>query len=676
MAVRRGVRVFYLASANFWQGWGACLHFHFFETMTQPLCLDGSGLPPAESHRLRAGPLEMEFTEGDLRYIRLGNREIIRRWYVAVRDRNWGTVPARLSELKIDRSADSFQVTYRAEHRQGPIHFVWHARIQGDPSGEIAFSLDGQARSSFEKNRIGFCVLHPIHECAGLPCRLEHGNGTVEHTSFPKFIAATNPFQDLVTLAYPVDSSRSAELRFEGDLFETEDQRNWIDASFKTFCTPLRLPFPVTVSAGTEIRQAVRLRLVKSATTDPTPSLLSEPTGYARRLPRIGLCGAIPSRRLDERELSLLRVLRPAHLRVDVDLASPEGLARLDCERANAEAIGAPLELAWTVSNRAEEELSAVAKFLQISRPAVCRCLIFHASEWSTTARWIELARRILGEWDSRAAIFSGTTANFREWNASPPPFDLLDGICYSVQPQEHAFDNASLIENCAAIADTVHSARRLCGSLPIAVTPVTLRKRVNPYATGPSPPTSEDQLPLTVDPRQMSLFAAGWTLGAIRYLAEAEAASATFYETVGWRGVCEASAGAPQPDLFPSRPGMAFPLFHVLADVNEIADESPQAKTSPCPNAEPLRWEGIMLTHDRGQTILIANQTATRQVSSLGNWRPGTRVRTLDQTTFDRAASDPLGFRGWRQPYDPAGGGALEVELLPYAYARIDVPR
>ena len=30
-------------------------------------------------------------------------------------------------------------------------------------------------------------------------------------------------------------------IRFEGDLFEMEDQRNWTDASYKTYSTPLRI---------------------------------------------------------------------------------------------------------------------------------------------------------------------------------------------------------------------------------------------------------------------------------------------------------------------------------------------------------------------------------------------------------------------------------------------------
>ena len=39
----------------------------------------------------------------------------------------------------------------------------------------------------------------------------------------------------------------------EGETFETEDQRNWSDASFKTYGTPLHLPFPVEVEEGTRV---------------------------------------------------------------------------------------------------------------------------------------------------------------------------------------------------------------------------------------------------------------------------------------------------------------------------------------------------------------------------------------------------------------------------------------
>jgi D-apionolactonase len=51
----------------------------------------------------------------------------------------------------------------------------------------------------------------------------------------------------------------AAECRVENDVFEMEDQRNWSDASYKTYVRPLELPWPSKLKAGKEIRQRVTL---------------------------------------------------------------------------------------------------------------------------------------------------------------------------------------------------------------------------------------------------------------------------------------------------------------------------------------------------------------------------------------------------------------------------------
>ena len=122
--------------------------------------------------------------------------------------------------------------------------------------------MDGEARSTFWRNRIGFCILHPM-EYASTECKIEHVDGTIEQTTFPKFIAPqliindkpspVEPFSNMRALVYQVKQNLLAEVRFEGENFEMEDQRNWTDASFKTYGTPLREPSPVEVKAGTKI---------------------------------------------------------------------------------------------------------------------------------------------------------------------------------------------------------------------------------------------------------------------------------------------------------------------------------------------------------------------------------------------------------------------------------------
>lgn len=57
---------------------------------------------------------------------------------------------------------------------------------------------------------------------------------------------------------------------------------------------------------------------------------------------------------------------------------------------------------------------------------------------------------------------------------------------------------------------------------------------------------------------------------GSIKYLAESGVTSLTYYETVGWRGLMEQETGSLLPAHFPSEPEMAFPLYHVFADIAE----------------------------------------------------------------------------------------------------------
>lgn len=74
------------------------------ESLTEWQLLTGRNEPPPQQRPLRAGPLTMVFESGDLRYLKLGGREVIRRIYAAVRDQNWGTVLSEISDLKLQTS--------------------------------------------------------------------------------------------------------------------------------------------------------------------------------------------------------------------------------------------------------------------------------------------------------------------------------------------------------------------------------------------------------------------------------------------------------------------------------------------------------------------------------------------------------------------------------------------
>ncbi len=628
--------------------------------------------PLPERKELRAGPLTLIYEAGELRYVKFGDRELLRGVYVAIRDRNWRTILPTFSNVQMQIGPDSFRIGYDVENKLGEIHFAWHGAISGEADGTITFTMDGVARSTFLRNRIGFCVLHPM-ECAGQPCRVEHVNGSIEQAAFPRYISPHQPFMDMRAISHQVIPGLWAEVRFTGDVFEMEDQRNWTDASFKTYCTPLSLPFPVELKSGTRASQSVTLTLQgKPPALQPGPPPLLTFTVGERpvgRLPHLGLGTASHGRPLTERELSRLRALHLAHLRLDLWLSQPDYPATLRQATVEARALGLPLEIALHLGEDAARELQGLVTLLGQIRPPVCTWLVFPTAGQSTSERYARLARGYLASYDARAKIGGGNDAYFTQLNRGRPPVAALDLVSYSINPQVHAFDNASLMETLPTQAATVQSARQFCGGLPLAISPITLKPRFNPAATGPIPAPRPDELPSQVDARQMSLFGAAWTAGSLKYIAESGLYSVTYYETTGWRGVMECESGSPLPEVFRSLPGAVFPLYHVLADAAEFAG----SEVLPTGSSDSLCVEGLALRREGCTRIIVANLTAEPKLVTLCNVGQRVQARFLDERNAEEAMCTPEAFRAEPGEFMSTDGSALTLNLLPYAVARLD---
>ncbi len=235
----------------------------------------GRDIPPPEVIQLRAGGLRLEFENGDLRYIRADQNEWVRRIYVAIRDANWNTIPAYISNLDVQAGADRFHVQYDAFHQAGPLAFHWHADYVGFPDGRVEVTMDGAAETDFRYCRIGFCLLHPIKGIAGRPYQAVTPDGVITGT-LPEIVGPQKIVNGFEAPIFASCSELSIDLgqgvlltsEFEGDLFEMEDQRNWTDGSFKTYGTPLSLGYPHQAKAGQTFHQKISLR----ASTPNPPS--------------------------------------------------------------------------------------------------------------------------------------------------------------------------------------------------------------------------------------------------------------------------------------------------------------------------------------------------------------------------------------------------------------------
>ncbi len=655
--------------------------------------------PPAPL-RLQAGPLAMLFEPESafLRRICMGNREVLRGIYMAVRDRNWGTVPVRVENLEQDIHSDSFELSFAVDCRAGDIHFRWNGQLSGNSDGTLRYAFDGEAVTTFLKSRIGFCVLHPLRECCGAPARYERTDGHRGEVPFPKLIEpqifGRSTFSNLRRLAHEIRPGCWAELEFEGDLFETEDQRNWTDASFKTYCTPLALPFPVEIKAATRVRQVITLRLshrdqsgsvraesggavlakamsVKKDDDAPGVALAvpREPSGL---MPKIGLGVASHRMPLNPQEVSRLSAVQLSHLRVDLRVADPGWPHLLSRAVTEAQQLGVALELALHLAHDGSGAVLVECRaLLKRARIRVARVLVFRQSEPATSLGTLQLARRCLQL--SEVAFGGGSDAHFCELNREQAlgRFGLTaaDFVSWPISPQVHAFDDVSVMENLEAQPHTVAAARAFAGNRPLVISPITLRPRFNAVATSEEG-LDPAQLPPQVDSRQLSLFAAAWTLGSIAALAAANVASLTYFETTGWRGLMETQPPSARHPLFSSLPGMIFPVYSVFAALAGFSRMAPVSQDDPSRN----RLASLCLFDAQGKCrVLCANLTASDLPLVLDLGVERILVRTLDFTGGHGVAEADavLSWSGTAPRNCPSG--VLRLPLPPYGLGWLD---
>jgi hypothetical protein len=621
--------------------------------------LTGKPSLPKEPVELEAGRLTVRYENGSIRYIKIGDVEILRMIYAAVRDPNWGTVEPVIRDEKIDKHPDSFHIHYIAEYHRNDIFFEAGYSISGSSEG-IRFTMHGSARSSFQRNRIGFCVLHPVKECAGKACMVKHPDGS--HTSgvFPQYINPHQPFKNIQSMSWQPAAGIQAEIVYAGDIFEMEDQRNWSDASYKTYCTPLELPFPVLVNAGQVIEQSVELNVHGEAKADSGSAPIFSISHEKVPIPQLGVGASYLKKSLAASSASLLKQLKLHHYRFDINLVDEKWPSDAAREFANAAALHARAEVALHIDPSALTAFTACVKQIKAVAQQVFCFIVFNTEKKSTDGALLHRIVPVLRSAFPEASIGAGSDCFFAELNREPTPTALIDFLSFSVNPQVHAVDNQSLTETLESHRNLVESAQRFANGKAIHVSSVTFKMRFNPNATGPEPEPAPGELPSTVDPRQLSLYGAAWTLGSIKHLAESGAKCITYFETIGWRGLLQGDQDSELPEKFAAVKGQVFPLWQIFKWVLEFKD----GRIIPVTSSQPLMVDGLMLQNKDKRRLLVANYSLKPQNLPLPEIAD--RISVLDERSAESFSQKPgaLQTEKFRQNH---------VSLLPYAVACID---
>ncbi len=477
-------------------------------TPSRQVKLFGTEEPVGEMTMLSTGALEAMLDAGNLRYIRVGGKEALRAIAFLSRDRNWGTYSPEISNLKVERGDDRFAVSYDAVCKDDSQAFRYIVRIEGSADGSLSFAAEGEAPSDFVTNRTGFVVLHPLDGVVGAPLAVEHTDGRVEKSTFPDLVDPACPFLDIRALAHEVSPGLKVICRMEGDTFEMEDHRNWMDASYKTYVRPLALPWPYTIKAGETLSQRVTLKVegtlpapAKGAAGEaPIVVKIGAPAGHA--IPRLGLAAPAESTASAIDHAELIKKARPSFLVCHFDPRNGEDASTMRRFAELGAKTGIDLVLEAIVpcvdgGGKPSDDLEIMRRDIAAIRAAVAeggarfsRIAISPACDLKSTLPgsifpkapgWADLIAAARSAFPN-VPVGGGMFSYFTELNRKRPPAGLLDFICHTGLPIVHAGDDVSMTETLEALPSIFRSVRAFGGGKPYWIFPTAVSMRANPY--------------------------------------------------------------------------------------------------------------------------------------------------------------------------------------------------
>lgn len=638
----------------------------------------GTDTPDGKRRELRAGALMAVLDSGALRYIRYRGVEVLRGIAFLVRDKNWGTYAPAIENLRVRQGRHGFSVSYTAICRDADQAIRYDARVEARDDGTLRFSATGLPLSDFLTNRTGFVVLHPLEGVVGAPVEIVHTDGRKEKSRFPKVISPGQPVFEIRSLRHEVMPGVSATVLMEGNKFEMEDHRNWMDASYKTYVCSLLDPWPYTLKKGESFDQAITVTVAgkpKGGVAKPAGAAVTVAVGSAAgALPAIGL--GVPMAEADAAlaRADLVAAAGPSALICQIDGRRPGQAEAASAFRQLAEKTGIPvrLEIVLPAKEKADAEMATIARAVAEGglKPAAVIVTQMHDLKsfqpntprpWGPTYEEMAAAARAAFP---GAKLGGGMLSFFTELNRKRPPKGVFDFITHTVCPIVHAADDISVMETLEALPSIFASTRAMIGKSPYHVGPSSIPCRDNPYGAAVAANPDNGRVCLADnDPRQRGLFAAAWSLGLAAQAAAARVDALALGSATGPQGAIYRRLAQAQPG-YDGRGAAVYPVYHVIAGLSAMTG----AKTLTTQSGAPSRVAALGVAGRKGRALWLANLTPEKQKVKVTGFAGKALLHVLGETNFERLTADPA--------FLTRGGASLgrvgAVDLPAYGVARI----
>ena len=584
--------------------------------MINDILLTGTPVVPDAPRTLSVGSLEVIYAAGSLRWVRWKGVEVLRGISFLVRTPGWGTPAASISGLEITEAHTDFSISYNA-------HFGTFGKgvsvticIKGDAVGSLVADATICAEAPFKTNRSGFVILHPLDGFAGTRVRVDHYSAPAQDKTISLQISPGQPVMDIRAITHSPVEGLEVETSFAGDIFEMEDQRNWTDASFKTYNRPINLPYPYVLSPNEIIKQSVTVNVHGSGIGILPKPAIDLPKIDKQCMPRFALPLDTPADAACAlRFAELVRCLAPASLLLRVDLSTSDDKRNYKAVTQLMKLTGADLEVqvifAAPDAAGLMRELKTLSGIMANAGISVARISAFskidEQSFQPSDDRPQNPSEATIADalclYFPKATKIGGTPAFFTELNRKRLATSLWEGMTFATSPLVHAADDASVMETLESLSHVMYSANTLANGLPISVGPVGIGMRLNPYGSAPvkNDPLAREEM-AAHDPRQRGFFAAAWIVGYLTRIAPFSVERFAFGAPTGPFGLISDKQVYARPVWDDLGEGELYPLYHVTRWI-AAAGGARLLRAETHNDIACLVWK-----HDGHRSALIAN--------------------------------------------------------------------
>jgi len=629
----------------------------------------GTTEPPPAGRSFCAGALTLDFSDGAIRHLSWHETEVVRGIACPIRDANWATHASVLVDENIAETPDEFEISQDRLVANGALRVK--LVLKGNADGTFHATAEMSACREFITNRAGFTLLHPLRGVVGTPMHVIHPDGSISPSRFPLLISPDQVASEISGLRHSVNGI-DTEIVFQGEVFEMEDQRNWSDASFKTYCRPLSLPIPYRLNAGDVQRQEIHMRFrgtPPSKTISATDSSTLELRPGTENVPHLAVAiddSAIP----DPGARKFAHLINPRILQLRV---RPE-TALAVCESSRSIIAVSPaeieLEIVVPATDDPEASLARVAADCKSASLTVARVLALPenylrsyqpAGPWPTGPKPQDLWKHARKSFPG-AEVGGGVLTYFPELNRYRPQSALCDYIAHGSTAITHAADDGSVIESLEGLSHVYGSASALAEGRYYRLSLVAIGMRSNPYGSGIVENIQQSRIAMAgADPRQRGLFAAAWAVGAMAATEGHNVSSLALSTFVGPFGAIHRREPWIRPIYQECSADMVYPIFHVIRFMSGMGGA---ARLSL-----PALESGIVGVASREAShirFILANLGANASHVRLPQ-KAG--IRFLNARSFSSAIKDPQ----WLDTSEP--DHLSEVALEPLGVAFLSMP-